>query len=56
MKMQVFINGAWQYVFCSNASLHDPVVTNDKNKAIAWHSHSIAYFTNKYANLQFRGL
>jgi len=56
MKMQVFINNSWDYVFCLNASLKNPVITKDRKKAISWHSHSIAYFTNKFANLKFRGI
>ncbi len=55
MKMQVLINDQWEYVFCRNVKLDTPVTTDNKNKAITWHSHSIGYFTKLYANLQFRG-
>lgn len=55
MKMQVLINSSWEYVFCSSAKSDTPIVTKDRKKAIEWHSHSIGYFTRKFANLQFKG-
>lgn len=56
MKMQVKINNIWQFVFCHNSLCSEPITTDNKDKAIAWHSNSIGYFTRKYANLEFRGI
>ena len=56
MRMQVKINNSWKYVFCRNALIDVPITTNDKTKAVNWHSNSIAYFTRMFGNLDFRGI
>lgn len=54
MKLQVFIDGQWHYVFCRNESMRLPVICQDKTKAIKGNAHSLQYFQSNYANNEFR--
>lgn len=54
MKLQVYIDGLWHYVFCRNESKALPITCNDRTKAIKGNSHSLQYFQSHYANLEFR--
>jgi len=51
MKLQVFKDGQWQYVFCRNP-LTGIVTTKDRKKALD--DHALAYFKKHFGNNQFR--
>ena len=57
-NLQVFINDAWEYVFCRNELKALPVITKDRKKAIR-EEHGdgqrlLNYFSNSYGSLEFR--
>ncbi len=52
-RLQVKINGNWEYVFCSNKQQSiDPIITKVKTKALK--AHALEYFQGKYGNHIFR--
>jgi hypothetical protein len=58
MKLQVFIDGEWKYVFCYNGA---KIITIDKKdlenseyKAIEVFEDTLPFFRNKFANMIFR--
>jgi hypothetical protein len=53
-RLQVLINGEWEYVFCHNAMRRQeyPVITKDKGKALK--VNDMEYFQNKYSDCIFR--
>jgi len=53
-KLQVLLNGKWQYVFCRNPQKREPIVTQNKNNAITGDIHSLTYFQDCFSELQFR--
>lgn len=53
-KLQVLIDGQWEYVFCRNELKRNPITTNEKSKAITGDNHSLTYFQRYFANLSFR--
>ena len=53
-RLQVFLNDKWEYVFCRNELKRDPIITNDKLKAIKGDNNSLNYFQQNYGSLQFR--
>ncbi|MFH1379253.1 MAG: hypothetical protein ABII23_03130 [bacterium] len=50
-RLQVFINGQWDYVFCHNPST-GIIITKHREKAIK--DHGLEYFKGKYGNHEFR--
>ena len=53
-KLQVLINDQWEYVFCRNQRVTDPITTKDKQKALRANDHSFHYFNMHYGNHKFR--
>ena len=51
MKVQVFKDNEWKWVFCSND--RDGVITC-KSKGLALKARDLSYFENKYQNHKFR--
>jgi hypothetical protein len=53
-RLQVLINGKWEYVFCHNAvrKKEYPVITKDKKKALK--IDAFDYIRNKYSDKIFR--
>lgn len=51
-RLQVKINGEWQWVFSNTPGQAHPVTTKDKNKAIK--ADGLDYFQSKWANHEFR--
>jgi hypothetical protein len=53
-RLQVLINGQWEYVFCRNELKRLPITTKDKLKAIRGNEDSLKYFKNHFGSLEFR--
>lgn len=58
-KLQVLINGQWEYVFCRNdREPLQPITTKDKKKAITERAGDnqriLEYFNRFYSALEFR--
>jgi len=51
-KLQVKINGIWEFVFCRNWKKRDPITTKDKSKALT--VNALEYFKEKFGNHEFR--
>jgi hypothetical protein len=53
-RLQVLINGEWEYVFCHNSMRRQeyPVITKDKRKSLK--IDDMEYFQNKYFDCMFR--
>ena len=51
-KLQVLINGQWEYVFCRSETQSSPVTTKDRRKALG--ADALSYFENKFANHTFK--
>lgn len=51
-RLQVELSGSWEYVFCRNERLIDPVVTKDVKKALK--KDALSYFKSHYGNHNFR--
>ena len=52
MKLQIRINGNWEYVFCYNGA--KIITTKDSNKAIVGSGNSLEVFEKKFSNEVFR--
>ena len=52
-RLQVLINGNWEFVFCRN-SQQAKVITCNKEKAIHGDADSLAYFQRWFVNMEFR--
>jgi len=50
-KLQVLLNGNWEYVFC-----HNPVegIITTKKKHLALKERDLTYFENRFGNNSFR--
>lgn len=53
-RLQVLMNGEWEYVFCRNEKKANPITTKDNTKAIKGDEHSLNYFQTQYASHIFR--
>ena len=57
-RLQVLINGEWQYVFCKNELRNTPITTKDKSKAIREKygdgERILESFKRQYGNLNFK--
>jgi hypothetical protein len=55
-KLQVLINGEWEWVFCNSQGTIK--TTQDRSKALPtkpfWAQDDLAYFESKFANHTFR--
>ena len=52
-RLQVLINGQWEYVFCRNEREKLPIITKDRTNAIPGNNNSLQYFTMHYP-VEFR--
>ena len=50
-KLQVKINGQWEFVFCRNERKIDPVITDDIKKAVS--ADALEYFKKHFSH-EFR--
>ncbi len=53
-RLQVLVGDNWEYVFCRNPRLSDPVTTKDPEKAIPAHQHSLQYMKHYFGNHHFQ--
>jgi len=51
-RLQVKLNGNWEYVFCYNPRNAEPIITQDKRKALL--ARDLEYFQIKFGNHEFR--
>ncbi len=51
-KLQVKINGEWKYVFCRNPRNANPIITENRRKALG--AIDLEYFQNHFGNHEFR--
>lgn len=51
-RLQVYLHGSWNYVFCRNPQFADPITTGDQRKALS--GQALGYFKSCYANHEFR--
>jgi hypothetical protein len=53
-KLQVNLNGKWEYVFCRNELRRDPIITKYPSKAQPGDTETLKYFQDRFGNHQFR--
>lgn len=53
-RLQVLLNDEWEYVFCKNELLINPIITKNKTKAIKGNENSLNYFQKYFGNHKFR--
>ena len=53
-KLMVLIDDKWEFVFCRNSRILEPITTKDKTKAIKASCHSMQYFRMNFGNHHFK--
>ncbi len=51
-KLQVKLNGKWEYVFCRNPLFKDPITTESQVASLG--AQAMSYFKDCYGNHEFR--
>jgi hypothetical protein len=54
LRIQVFINNQWEYLFCRDERDNKPIITKDRLKAQKGTNDALQYFSNKMASFNFR--